>query len=270
MSGPALSPVAARAREGDEARFLSALCAPAGKREPLFALVALNLELARIPATVSEPLLGEIRLQWWADALEAVFAGERPSGSEIVEALAAAPPPDATPLREMVEARRLALEPGALDEAGLERFLAGTGGALMKAEVQALGGDARAAEAAALAGWAEGAGRLIAALPAMLAEGGGPLATGADLEGVRQGRSAEALRGRLAALAAEGLRRLEAARARRAQAPKAVRAPFLSAHLVEPTLRAATLPGYDPFAPESPSPFRARAGLLLRAATGRF
>ncbi len=47
--------------------------APIDKRGPLLALLAFNLEIATIPEIVSEPLLGEIRLQWWRDTLDAIF-----------------------------------------------------------------------------------------------------------------------------------------------------------------------------------------------------
>ncbi len=39
------------------------------------ALYALGVELRRIPPSVSEPPLGEIRLQWWRDSLDSVASG---------------------------------------------------------------------------------------------------------------------------------------------------------------------------------------------------
>ncbi len=64
------------ARDGDPDRYASALFAPRPAREPLFALYALNVELARAAEQVSEPQLGEIRLQWWREALDRAAAGE--------------------------------------------------------------------------------------------------------------------------------------------------------------------------------------------------
>ena len=49
--------------------LLSALYAPADKRRSLFALYAFNAEIARIRDRIREPLPGEIRLQWWRDAI---------------------------------------------------------------------------------------------------------------------------------------------------------------------------------------------------------
>ena len=48
----------------------------------LFALYAFNLEIARVREPVSEPMPGEIRLQWWRDALVgAAAARSAPSGA---------------------------------------------------------------------------------------------------------------------------------------------------------------------------------------------
>ena len=86
-----LSPIsvvrsAARAFERD--RYLSALLAPAAARDDLIALAAFAGELARIPATVSEPMIGEIRLQWWRDTLEAAGTDGAPAaGHPIADAL---------------------------------------------------------------------------------------------------------------------------------------------------------------------------------------
>jgi phytoene synthase len=60
-------------RAGDKDRFLASLFAPAECRAALHAIYAFNLEIARVAETVHEPLAGEIRLQWWSDAI----AGKR-------------------------------------------------------------------------------------------------------------------------------------------------------------------------------------------------
>lgn len=58
---------AAIAREPD--RYFAATLAPEARRYDLIALTAFAAELANIPTQVREPLAGEIRLQWWRDAL---------------------------------------------------------------------------------------------------------------------------------------------------------------------------------------------------------
>jgi phytoene synthase len=65
------------------------LFAPAERREDLFALYALNLEIAKTREIVTEPLLGQIRLQWWREALAELFTGTVRRHS-VIEALAAA------------------------------------------------------------------------------------------------------------------------------------------------------------------------------------
>lgn len=63
-------------RDGDPDRAVSLLFAPEAKRPDLFALYAFNIETARVRDQISQPLPGEIRLQWWRDTIAA--AAERP------------------------------------------------------------------------------------------------------------------------------------------------------------------------------------------------
>jgi 15-cis-phytoene synthase len=67
---------AALVREGDKDRFLASLFAPAERRRYLFALYAFNVEIARVGQVAQEALAGEIRLQWWRDALAGPGHGE--------------------------------------------------------------------------------------------------------------------------------------------------------------------------------------------------
>jgi phytoene synthase len=85
-----LSPCALEARRLDNDRFLCALAAPAGKREALFALLALDGELAGIRSRAKEPLLRRMRLAWWRETLESVVAGAPAPRHPVAEALAAA------------------------------------------------------------------------------------------------------------------------------------------------------------------------------------
>lgn len=68
--------------------YLSALLAPRDVRDDLLVLAAFEGELDRIPAQVSEPLVSEIRLQWWRDWIEAIAPGTN-SGNPLADALAA-------------------------------------------------------------------------------------------------------------------------------------------------------------------------------------
>jgi NADH dehydrogenase [ubiquinone] 1 alpha subcomplex assembly factor 6 len=73
-------------RGQDHDRYLTALYAPAAARAGLFALYAFNIELARIRETVREPMIGEIRLTWWREAIEGAASG-KPRKHPVAEAL---------------------------------------------------------------------------------------------------------------------------------------------------------------------------------------
>ncbi len=72
---PALSYPAEQVRLYDHDRFLTAILAPAAVREDLFALYAFNLEIAKTGELVREPMMGRMRLQWWRDAVDRLYAG---------------------------------------------------------------------------------------------------------------------------------------------------------------------------------------------------
>ena len=56
-------------RAHDFPRYASTLFVPAAKRRALLAIYAFNVEISRVREQVSQPLPGEIRLQWWTDLL---------------------------------------------------------------------------------------------------------------------------------------------------------------------------------------------------------
>lgn len=76
-------------RQNDRDRYLTALFAPADRRQDLFALYAFNHEVAKISTIVSEAMLGHIRLQWWRETIDGIYDGT-PRKHQIVEALAQA------------------------------------------------------------------------------------------------------------------------------------------------------------------------------------
>ncbi len=73
-------------RESDRPHYLCTLWAPEKHRQGLFALHAFSLELARIRSQVSEPMLGEIRLTWWREALDGVYR-DKPREHPVLRAL---------------------------------------------------------------------------------------------------------------------------------------------------------------------------------------
>jgi phytoene synthase len=138
-------------RAGDKDRFLADLFAPADARPHLFALQAFNFEIASVRHRVSEPMAGEIRLQWWRE----VLAGERPgAGNPVAVALL-----DTAHRRELSGAALLRIidaheydfteEPMA-ELAALETYAAETAGTLFQLSAQLLaGGELATYEAAA-------------------------------------------------------------------------------------------------------------------------
>ena len=62
-------------RRLDHDRYLTTLFAPAAARPLLIALYAFNTEVARVGEIVSEPIIGQMRLQWWRDAIAEAASG---------------------------------------------------------------------------------------------------------------------------------------------------------------------------------------------------
>jgi phytoene synthase len=137
----------ARIRRLDPDRWLaSRFIADPKARAEVIALYALNDELARVGETVTQPLIGEIRLAWWRDRIEDLFNGRSIPAQPVLQTLS-------TPIQEgrlpqalfdaLIEARHLDLdsEPFA-DSAALARYLDGTAGAVMGLAARALSVDA--------------------------------------------------------------------------------------------------------------------------------
>lgn len=64
-------------RERDRDLWLACLFAPQPARRHIHALYAYAIEAADVRGRVSQPLLGEMRLRWWSDALSGVAEGVR-------------------------------------------------------------------------------------------------------------------------------------------------------------------------------------------------
>lgn len=164
----------AQVRSADPDRWLAARFAPVDARRDLVALYALNDELARVGEHVTNPLMGEIRLAWWREGLEAVAAGEPAKANPVMEALKAAVAAGRLPMAQLdalIEARHadLEAEPFA-DEPALLAYIDRTAGAVMAAAAHALdpASPPRAVVGAARAwGWAG----LFRAGPGLVARG---------------------------------------------------------------------------------------------------
>ncbi len=136
-----LSPLAGMVRARDPDRFLSALFAPAARRETLFVLFAFNHELARAREVASQPILALIRLQWWREVVEGTRRRHEVAGPLGAALDAGALRPE--PLLEMIAAREQEAEPEIADRAAWLGMLAGGAGALAVAAGLALGAEAQ-------------------------------------------------------------------------------------------------------------------------------
>jgi phytoene synthase len=268
-------------RRLDHDRYLTCLFAPASRRPALFALYAFNIEVAKTREVVSQPLLGQIRLQWWRDAIGEIYDG-RPRRHEVLDALA--PAVWAYDLSRahfdtVIDARERDLEdepPATL--ADLERYAADTAGPLLRLHLEVLGVRDEAAHRAAMAvGTAWALVGLVRAVPfharqkrlylpqeVMTAEGAdrGLLFEMKPHDGLRRAvaRVAEAAAGHLA----------EARRLRR-EVPRTAVPALLSARLADGYLRRLRRAGHDVFSTlvQEPPPLR-QADLVLGAVLGRY
>jgi 15-cis-phytoene synthase len=129
-------------RAHDYDRYISALLAPADRRADLMLVYAFDAEMARIPLSVNEPRMGEIRLQWWRDALSPLLtdAGQEsnPSprtGHPLADALSTLARDARLPaglIHGLIDARSTDLDDAPLrDDAELWSYIAKTDGAVL-------------------------------------------------------------------------------------------------------------------------------------------
>ena len=123
-------------RRADEDRWLASRFAPPVVRRRLIAVYTVNHEIARTPETVREATLGDIRLAWWREAIEEVFAGKRPRSHPALAALHAAHEETSMPQsawERLIDARRADLEPAPFTtRAQLEAYIDATAGGVMR------------------------------------------------------------------------------------------------------------------------------------------
>ncbi len=96
-------------RERDVVRYFADLYAPTESRSHIIALHAFNAEVSSIPASVAESGLGELRFQWWHDAVsqaaEPDYLAETPVMRVFAHAIRECNLP-VTALTGLIEARR--------------------------------------------------------------------------------------------------------------------------------------------------------------------
>jgi phytoene synthase len=231
-------------RRHDKDRYLASLFAPDAKRPRLWALYAFNFEIARIRELVSGPAAGEVRLQWWFDVIEGLYAGsglDHPVVTPLAQAIEEGSLPK-TAFLNMLEARRFDLFDDPMPSlTHLEGYLGETSSSLIQLAALILAGPAAAAAApaAGYAGVAYGITGLLRALPLHRARGqcyvpkelleGEGLTPANIIAGDRQEGTLRVLRN-LISIAGQ---RLAAARSLRAEIPSEALPAFLPASGVD-------------------------------------
>jgi len=245
-------------RRGDPDRFRAAMAAPVAARARLFPLYAFNVEVARAPWVTEEPMIAEMRLQWWRDVLEEIAGAGPVRRHEVATPLAAVLGRDEAVLLDgLVAARRWdAYRDPFADSAAFDAHIDATSGHLLWVAARVLGASHGEAPLRDL-GYAMGVANWLVAVPELTARGRQPLVD----------RCPEAV----GALARAALDRLGAAQAARGEVPPEAVPAARAAWAAGPILRRAA---EDPRRVEegalAPSEFRRRAGLLWRAVTGRW
>jgi len=127
-----------RGLDGD--LYLCHLFAPAAERGALLTLYHLYADIARIPASVSDPMVGAIRLQWWRDLLDGLADGEA-RGTPIGEALLKHKM-DKQAVLPLIDGREAALPEGTRSLDDLQAEAAIVGPAFMRLAITQVEGDA--------------------------------------------------------------------------------------------------------------------------------
>lgn len=260
-------------READHDRFLADLFAPAERRPHLHALQAFNIEIARVGEIAREALTGEIRLQWWRDALAGRAHGEvraHPVAAALIDTIARCALPGA-PLQMLIDARGRDLyrEP-VRTLAELETYGRQTASTLFELAGRILDPGARVSDVASAGGAAYALAALMRALPAHAVHGRIfiPLDLlqrhGVQPDEVTSGTAGAGLKAAIAELAKVARERLAEARRGWGSVASSARPAFLPLALVAPLLdRIERNP--DPFRPIELAPWR-RQWILWRAA----
>jgi NADH dehydrogenase [ubiquinone] 1 alpha subcomplex assembly factor 6 len=254
-----LSPVAALVRRHDRDRYQTALFAPTGRREALFALYAFNYEIARVREQVSQPTLGLIRLEWWRENVAAAYGAGELRHHLVLKALSRT-------AREygltrdhfdrLIEARQADLddEPWT-DLAALSAYAEGTSSRLIYLALEILGVRG-AVPAAHHIGIAYALAGLLRALP-LRASVHRPvipidvaLRHGIDPADPRVKTGSPQLRAAVAEIASAAAAHLQAAWAIRPRPPAAALPALLPAVIAQHSLRRLERAGCDPFDPK--------------------
>jgi phytoene synthase len=253
-------------RAHDFTRYASTLFVPAALRRALLAIYAFNVEISRVREQVSQPLPGEIRLQWWTDMLAGAGRGGvegNPVAAELRLAIQNWPLP-VERLSRLIDEHQFDLYNDPMPTmAALEGYINDTSSALFSlgAGIAAPPSD-DIEHLARHAGLAQGIAQVMRALPldASRRQLFVPLQLlerhGSTMEEVFAGRETPKMRAALDQLIGEAREHLKTAFALLENAPPEVRPVFLPLALVARDLVTMSRADSDPFTPHVTSRFR--------------
>ena len=253
-------------RSHDFARYASTLFVPAAQRRPLLALYAFNVEISRIREVVSQPLPGEVRMQWWSDMLAGEGHGGiegNPVAAELTLAIRNCRLP-VERLSRLIDEHQFDLYNDPMPTlAALEGYINDTSSALFSLGAGIAGWQSPEIEHLARhAGLAQGMAQVIAALPldASRRQLFVPLqlleSHSSGMEEVFAGKETPKLRAALDQLIGEARGHLATALALLESAPHEVRPVFLPLALLARDLQRMSRADSDPFLPRATPRFR--------------
>jgi phytoene synthase len=249
---------AEQVRSHDFGRYASTLFVkPEQQRRPLMALYAFSVEITRVREQISQPLPGEIRLQWWTDMLAGAGHGGiegNPVAAELWLAIRSWDLP-VERLSRLIDEHVFDLYNDPMPTmAALEGYINDTSSALFALAADIMGYQSEAIDHLARhAGLAQGIARVLAALPqdASRRQLFVPLQFleqhGSGIEEVFAGRETPTLRAALDQLIAEARAHLDTASALLPDIPPQARAVFLPLALVRRDLQRMARADTDPF-----------------------
>jgi phytoene synthase len=263
--GDASSFCADLVRSHDFARYASTLFVPAEERRALLALYAFNVEIFRVRDQVSQPMPGEVRMQWWTDLLAGRGHGGvegNPVASELLLTMRTYGLP-AEPLSRLIDEHQFDLYNDPMPTlAALEGYVQETSSALFALAARIMAPPSGDIEHLARhAGFAQGFVEVILNLPRDAARQQLFLPLqflnthGSSAEEVFSGRQTPHSRAAIDQLIAEARGHLQTAFELLAQAPPGVRPVFLPLALVRGHLARISRADNDPFVPQNPSRF---------------
>jgi phytoene synthase len=253
-------------RAHDFTRYASTLFMPATRRRALLAIYAFNVEISRVREHVSQPLPGEVRLQWWTDMLAGRGHGGvegNPVAAELNLAIQNWPLP-VERLSRLIDEHQFDLYNDPMPTmAALEGYINDTSSALFSLGAGIAGPQSDDIEHLARhAGLAQGITQVMKALPldASRRQLFVPLQLlehhGSNMEDVFAGRETPKMRAALDQLIGEARAHLKTSFALLESAPPEVRPLFLPLALLARDLKRMSRADSDPFTPQVTSRFR--------------